>query len=442
MRHANKKKYRMGENMKSIWHDESLRTFPKLMGDKKTDVLIIGGGLAGILTAYYLQQQSVDYILVEKNRICAGITQNTTAKITAQHGLIYHKILKKRGPEIARKYLEANLDACREYEKLCQSGSFDYEKKNNFVYSTRDKRILEAELGALSSIGYFAKLSTDLLLPISTVGAVEFSEQAQFHPVKFISSIIAELTIYERTFVQEVVGKTAITDCGKIYADKVVVATHFPFINKHGSYFLKMYQHRSYVIALKNATGMNGMFVDENRTGYSFREYEDYLLLGGGGHRTGKRSEAWEQLRRFARENYPEAKEIYTWAAQDCVTLDDIPYIGNYSASKKNWYVETGFNKWGMTSSMVAARIIVDLLLEKKNPYAEVFNPSRNMISSQLFINMGEATKNLLTFTGKRCPHLGCSLKWNPKEQSWDCPCHGSRFTVEGEVLDNPANRK
>ena len=230
------------------------------------------------------------------------------------------------------------------------------------------------------------------------------------------------------------------TDRCRIKAKKVISATHFPFINKHGSYFLKLYQHRSYVIALEHAQNVNGMYVDENHTGMSFRNYKDMLFVGGGGHRTGKSGGNWEELRNFAAHNIPNAMERFYWAAQDCMSLDEIPYIGRYSKNTPNLYVAAGFNKWGMTGSMVGAMLLCDMVLEKKNDFADVFNPSRSMLKPQLLSNAFETTKSLLTPTIPRCPHLGCALKWNPAEHSWDCSCHGSRFAEDGRVLDNPAN--
>ena len=236
------------------------------------------------------------------------------------------------------------------------------------------------------------------------------------------------------------VGTTAVTDYGKIHADKIIAATHFPFINKHGSYFLKLYQHRSYMLALENAQNVDGMYVDEYRMGLSFRNYGSLLLLGGGAHRTGKDGGNWSELREFAERNYPDAEEKYFWAAQDCMSLDDLPYIGNYSKNTPNLYAISGFNKWGMTGAMLAAMTLSDMVCGVKNEYAKLFSPSRCIIKPQLFVNGFEAAKNLLTFTEKRCPHMGCALKWNSAEHSWDCACHGSRFSENGKVLDNPAN--
>ena len=427
--------------MRSLWKaTASLPEFPELVGDVRTDVLIVGGGIAGILTAYLLHEKGVRYVLVEKGRICSGTTGNTTAKITFQHGLIYDKILKSDGTEAARKYLAANRAAFDKYAELCGKTDCDYEIKDNYVYSTDDRRKLEKEVEALEKIGYIADLCENVPLPVKTVGAVKFPDQAQFNPLKFLSSVAEGLNIYENTFVREMRGNTAVTDKGKIHADTVIAATHFPFINKHGSYFLKLYQHRSYVIALENAQDVNGMYVDECDTGLSFRNYEGLLLLGGGGHRTGKKGGNWAELRAFAAKKYPDSREKHFWATQDCMSLDGIPYIGRYSAKTHGFYVASGFNKWGMTGSMTAAMLLSDMILGKRNGFASVFDPSRSIVKPQLFINGAEAVCNLLTPSKKRCPHLGCALKWNEAERSWDCACHGARVTEHGRVLDNPAN--
>lgn len=426
--------------MYSIWSDSiKLPSFESLKKDMKTDVLIIGGGLAGILCAYKLHQSNIDYILVEANKICSGITKNTTAKITSQHGLIYHKLVKKFGIARARMYLEANEIALQQYQNMCQSMECSFEIKDSFVYSLDNPNKIEKELKALDKLRFSAEYAENLQLPFQTSGAVTFKNQAQFHPLVFISNIVPDLHIYEHTPIRELAPGLATTDFGKIKATKIIVATHFPFLNKHGSYFLKMYQHRSYVIATENAQNVDGMYVDENEKGLSFRNYNDLLLVGGGSHRTGKHGGNWEELSRFIKKHYPNATETYHWATQDCMTLDGIPYIGPYSKNTSNLFVATGFNKWGMTSSMVAAMILHDLVIEKENPYASVFSPSRTILRPQLAINAWEATTNLLTPTTKRCPHLGCALKWNPQERSWDCPCHGSRFTEDGQLIDNPA---
>lgn len=427
--------------MNSIWSQNThLPKFKSLPGDITTEILIIGGGIAGILCAYFLERQGISYVLVEGKTICSGITKNTTAKITAQHGLIYDKLIKKSGIKQANQYYEANQTAVNQYFELCKDIDCNFEEVSAYVYSLKNRKKLENEVSALEKLGAPVQLSDTAELPFDTVGAVKLDHQAQFDPLKFVDSIVKNLNIYENTFVKQIQENTAITDKGNITAKKIIVATHFPFDNKHGMYFLKMYQHRSYVIALANAAKINGVYVDEAMCGMSFRSFEDLLLIGGGDHRTGKHGGNWAELREFAKKYYPNAKEKYFWATQDCMTLDSIPYIGYYSKNTPDLLVATGFNKWGITSGMVAAMILSDLVTGKENPYAAVFSPSRSMMKPQLLVNGFEATINLLTFTKKRCPHLGCALKWNDIEHSWDCPCHGSRFDENGKVLDNPAN--
>lgn len=427
--------------MKSVWNDNSnIKRFSRLDRDINTDVLIIGGGMAGILTAYFLHQNGVKYVLAEKNRICSGTTQNTTAKITFQHGLIYHKLLKSCGKENARKYLQANKIAFEKYALMCRNIECDYEIKDNYVYSLNNRKKLEDEVRAVDKIGFRSEFCQRVRIPLKTEGAVKFPNQAQFNPLKFVSAIAEGLNIFEDTFVREMIGTTAITNRGTIHAKRVIVATHFPFINKHGSYFLKLYQHRSYVLGLKNAQEINGMYVDENHKGISFRNYGDLLLLGGGGHRTGEKGGGWNELKAFASRCYPHSQTQYYWAAQDCMSLDGIPYIGQYSGSTPNLFTASGFNKWGMTGAMVSAMILSDMIMGNRNNLAEIFSPSRSILKPKLFINGFKAVKNIITPTSKRCPHMGCALKWNKAEHSWDCGCHGSRFDENGKVLDNPAN--
>ena len=426
--------------MISTWSDSTnLPTFDSLTQDIQTDVLIIGGGIAGILCAYMLEQENVNYALVEANRICSGVTKNTTAKITSQHGLIYHKLIQRFGVENARLYLEANESAIRKYQELTQLTDCSFEQKNAFVYALKNEKKIEQELEALHKIGYRAEFAKNLPLPFEVSGAVKFTNQAQFNPLQLLAHIAKPLRIYEHTKVQELAHHTALTPHGKITASKIIVATHFPFLNKHGSYFLKMYQSRSYVLALENAQAVNGMYIDENDKGLSFRNHKNLLLLGGGSHRTGKDGGNWKELSSFAQKYYPNSTVRYKWATQDCMTLDEMPDIGPYSKNTDDLYVATGFHKWGMTSAMVSALLLRDLILEKKNPYQELFSPSRTILRPQLLVNAFETTTNFLIPTTKRCPHLGCALKWNPCERSWDCPCHGSRFTEQGKLIDNPA---
>lgn len=424
----------------SVWSASvHLPEFHALNQDKKTDVLIIGGGLCGILCAYMLKSAGIDYILVEGNKIASGITKNTTAKITSQHGLIYDKLIRSAGKEKAKMYLTANQSALNKYEQLCKKIDCDFEKKSAYTYSLSDRTKIEREVLAVTSLGFPAEFIERIELPFDTKGAVCFPGQVQFNPLKFVAEIAKDLNIYENTFIRDITPHKAITDKAEIIAQKIIVATHFPFINKHGGYFLKLYQHRSYVSAYENAQQLDGMYVDENENGMSFRSYKNLLLIGGGDHRTGKQGGNWRELQGFANKYYPQAQLKYEWATQDCMSLDGVPYIGKYSARTPDLYVGAGFNKWGMTSSMAAAQILCDMVQDKQNELKEVFSPQRSILKPQLFVNGLESTINLLTPTPRRCPHLGCALKWNKAEHTWDCPCHGSRFEKDGTLIDNPS---
>ena len=427
---------------KRLWLDNiELPEFEKLNKDIKTDVLIIGGGIAGILTAYFLTNSGIDCVLVEKNRICHGVTSGTTGKITSQHGLIYADLVKKFGINKAKGYLKANNSAVDSYKELCKKIECDFEIKDNYVYSLNNYK-LSSEIDALGKIGYNAEFVDVKKLPVANFGAVKFANQAQFHPIKFLSKIAGKLKIFENTLVTSVDGNKVTTNQGNIIAENIVVATHFPFIDSSGSYFLKLYQHRSYAIALSNVKDINGMYVSDRNSGLSFRNYKDLLILIGGSHRTGKNGGSYNEIEQFARIHYPQSKIVYRWATQDCMSLDSVPYIGKYSKNTANMYVATGFNKWGMTGAMTAATLLCDMITGNKNEFEEIFSPSRSILTPQLALNGFESTLNLLSPFGKRCTHLGCKLKWNRVERTWDCPCHGSRFTSDGDVIDNPANKE
>ena len=314
--------------MESIWTQNIEKpNFAPLKKDIKTDVLIIGGGLTGILCAHMFSRAGIECVLCEADRICDGITKNTTAKITLAHGLIYDKMVKRFGLDKTRDYYLWQSAALDKYRELCKNTDCDYEEKSSYVYSLSDKQRLEREAEALTKIGAKAEITSTPELPFSTAGAVKIDNQAQFHPLKFAYALSQKLPIYENTKVLELTPYGALTNRGKIHAKRIVVATHFPILNKHGSYFIKLYQHRSYVLALKGAKNVRGMYVDENDKGLSFRSYKDILLLGGGSHRTGKQGGSWQELSAFASTHYDGADEICRFATQDCMTLDSIPYI-------------------------------------------------------------------------------------------------------------------
>lgn len=437
--------------MKSIWSESS--SFPErksLKGDIVVDAVVIGAGMAGLLTAYFLKNQGLKVAVLEGSITAGGVTKNTTAKITCQHDLIYDKLIRNFGVEQAAQYALANQRAIRMYRDIISESHIDceFETKPAYLYTLDHTDELEAEMKAVCTLDIDAEYTSNTGLPFEVKAAIKFQNQAQFHPLQFLKAISADLDIYEHTMAREIRDNIIITDHGRATADYVVVATHFPFINVPGWYFARMHQERSYVLALENAAQLEGMYLDADPNGYSFRNYGDLLFLGGAAHRTGKHplEGSYDQLRSAAKEYFPRSVEVSHWSAQDCMTLDNVPYIGRYSAATPNMYVATGFRKWGMTTSMVSAMILSDLICGRENDCADVFSPQR--------FRAGASMKNLLIdgthsvagltaglFSGpsRKCPHLGCRLQWNPDEQTWDCPCHGSRFTSGGNLLNNPA---
>ena len=267
--------------MGSIWEtDISIKRFPQLTNDTETDVLVIGGGMAGVLTTFMLQKAGVEVMLCEAEVVANGTTKNTTAKLTSQHGLIYHKLIHEFGKKKAGLYLRANEEALSAYRQLCAGIDCDFEEKSNYIYTLDNDKKIEKELHALRLLGFPAERADDLPLPFPIAGAVRFPCQGQFHPLKFLSGIVKKLHIFEHTRTRELKltngGITAVTSGGTVRAKRVIVATHFPFLNKHGAYFVKLYQHRSYVIALENAPALDGMYLDDDKKGLSFRNHNGH----------------------------------------------------------------------------------------------------------------------------------------------------------------------
>ena len=371
--------------MESIWtNNTGKKDFEMLSRNQKTNTVVIGGGMAGVLTAYYLQQVGVPVIVLEANRVKSGQTRKTTAKITSQHNLIYEKLLRVFGKEKAIHYARANEKAIDAYEQLIEKEKIDcgFVRCSSFLFSRTGEELLRAEEKAAEQLHLPVRYTQKTELPFSVAGALEFQNQAKFHPLHFLYHLADQLTVYEKTKVLRVDGN-----------------------------------------------------------GLSFRSQGDILLFGGGSHRTGKNKKGgkYEMFREKAEEFWHGCRETACWSAQDAMTLDGVPYIGKFSGKKENWYVATGFGKWGMTGSMLAAMILSDLVQEKNNEYSTVFLPSRNMLKQQLISNLGHALVGIGRIGGKRCSHMGCVLQWNKEEQTWECPCHGSRFDFMGKNLYDPA---
>ncbi|MEE0980974.1 MAG: FAD-binding oxidoreductase, partial [Acutalibacteraceae bacterium] len=353
--------------MQSVWFENINKPeFDSLDGNCETDVLIIGGGLAGILCAYMLEQKGVDYLLIEADRICCGVTADTTAKVTAQHGLIYDKIISKYGLEYAREYYNLNSNAVKIYRDLCKKYDCNFETKSAYVYSLEESEDIKNEIEAYRAIGIPFDIVTQTPLPLDIYKAIRLDNQGQINPLELLFKISENLNIREKTKLINLDDTSAETDCGRIKYKRAVFTTHFPILNKHGLFSLKMYQDRSYVIALENAQDVDGMYIDASGKGLSFRNYRNLLLLGGGSHRTGKKGGSYTELLQFTKTHYPNANIRNQYATQDCMTLDSMPYIGQYSKKTPNLFVATGFNKWGFTSAMVAAELLCDMLTNSK----------------------------------------------------------------------------
>lgn len=448
--------------MESIWtRGTGMKKRRILSGDKRIHTAVIGGGLAGILTAYRLQKQGVPVIVLEANEIGSGQTKDTTAKITSQHNLMYDRLLQSFGEKLAGQYARANEKAINDYERIIKEEqiSCQFTRCPSYLYSCRKTDVLKKEAEAAKKLGIYAAYEEDCELPFPVTGVTRFDNQARFHPLEFVKALSEKIAVYENTKVLRVKDHKIETEQGTVTAEKIVFATHYPFMNMPGYYFARMYQERSYVLALKNTMKLEGMYLGIDADGLSFRPQDDILLLGGGSHRTGGNREGgrYQMLRDRAVNLWPDCREIAHWSAQDCMTLDGIPYIGQFASKTPDWYVAAGFGKWGMTSSMVSARIIADTIVGRSCHNADIFSPERKITAKavgKFFLHslhtasgLGKRllpAKKRKTGDGqhtvvRRCPHMGCRLEWNPEEKTYECPCHGSRFNKNGELLDNPA---
>lgn len=440
--------------MESLWRKQTGEIKANLESDQiHWDVIVIGAGMAGILTAYYLQEQGKKVLVLEANEIASGQTERTTAKITSQHGLKYSTLIKTVGKEKAKMYAKANEKAIDEYERLIKHLNIEcqFERVPAYLYTTQNDKKLIKEGKAAASIGIDVFYENETELPFVIKGAIGFPNQAQFSPLLLMKHLCQNLNIKEHARVTDIIENQVFTEKEVFSAKQIVVATHYPFIDIPGFYFLRQHQERSYVLALSGCKELKGMYYCIDKDGLSLRQAGEYLLLGGSSHRTGdnKAGGAYEFLEKAKRHYFSESKVAARWSAQDCMPHDGIPFIGRYSMFKSNLYVATGFQKWGMTSSMIAAMLLRDEICGNASPYAELFTPQRFYFRAGIvnfLIDMGVSTKGL--FRGwilrkkPKCPHMGCELVWNPDEKSWDCPCHGSRFEKDGELLDNPAEKE
>lgn len=491
-----------GRSPQSYWIASApQKNYSALGHDLSVDLAIVGGGAVGISTAYMLCKKGLRIAILEADHILHGTTGHTTAKITSQHGLIYHKTEKNISMEFARQYADANETAINTIAQIIRDNRIDCDffRQSAYIYTNQDDYIdrIGKESMAAAALGIEACYLDKIPLPFPVKAAVRFDHQAQFHPLKYFLSLAETITkygcnIYENT---RIVGiekgdRYVLTtnDGKKVTADKVVIASHYPFYNKPRMYFARLWADKSYALAIRtNEAYPGGMYITAEEPGRSFRSLqcdgEELVIIGGEHHKTGLSKDTnshYQALSDYANEIYTVQNIPYRWSTQDCMTLDNIPYVGQFKSNTPNLYIATGFGKWGMTNSIASSLILRDMILVGKSPWQEVYNPSRHTIAAStktFLVQNTSVAKELLKgklspapegfdlqpgegkivkIDGKKsgvykddqgsvhivnttCPHMGCELVWNPAERSWDCPCHGSRFSYDGDIIEGPA---
>lgn len=497
--------YNFPNHTQSYWTDEShLPSFPSLDQNIDVDVVIIGGGITGITSAYLLTNEGFQVAILESDRLLNGTTGHTTAKISAQHGLIYDELISNIGRSKARLYYEANINALHFMEETIQKQHIDcnFKKQDAYMYATTDESAqkLEKESHAYEKIGIDGALTNDMPLDIPIKKALTMKNQAQFHPLKYLAHLVNVITekgghVFENTTAVNIeTGKQPVVltrDNARVTANQVLICSHFPFYEGLGLYSTRMYADRSYVIAAKTKKDFpGGMYISADKPTRSLRSVningEEMVLIVGEDHKTGQgidTREHYNALLTFGEQTFGIEEVMYHWSAQDLITLDKIPYIGEITAGHSNILIATGYRKWGMSNGTAAALLFRDMLLEKDNKYAEVFTPSRfyahpslknflvqnaNVVSELIkgklqITNLDPHTLAhdegaIISIEGERkgaykdetgelhivdttCTHIGCEVEWNSGERTWDCPCHGSRFSYTGDVIEGPAEK-
>ena len=477
------------------------RGFPQLDRPLSVDVAVLGGGIVGISTALLLKRAGMTVAVVEADRVGAGVTGHTTAKLSSLHGLTYDRLASSFGDDGARAYGEANQAGIEQIAQWVESEAIDcdFRRKPNYTYVTSRERLedVEREVAAAQRAGLPASYTEETDLPYPVAGAIRFEAQAEFHPRRFLLAL-AELIpgdgshVFERTrahAVSEGRPSRVQTTGAPLTAGHVVVATHFPFLDR-GLYFARIHPERSYALGVRvRGATPQGMYISADQPTRSVRSHPfpdgEVLIVGGEGHKTGQggdTAERYRALERFAREHWDVESIDYQWASQDNESVDHVPYIGKFAPHSSRLYTATGFRKWGLAQGVAAAMILEDLILGRDNPWASLYDPGRlkplasakDLVKENVNV-AGRFVGDRVTKRGGRdaaglapgegaianldgdrvaafrdedgalhavsptCTHLGCQLTWNSGDRSWDCPCHGSRFSPDGEILHGPA---
>jgi glycine/D-amino acid oxidase-like deaminating enzyme/nitrite reductase/ring-hydroxylating ferredoxin subunit len=484
----------------SFWlHNLPDTVYPSLEEEIDADVAIIGGGIAGITSAILLKDLGLTVSLLEAGKIGKGVTGFTTAKITVAHNLIYNNLISRKGLDNAQKYAEANQSAMSKIESLSNEKGIecDFRHRDCYIYTeySDEVEMLENEADAAARSGLNADYIEDVEAPFEVKGAVKYRDQAEFHPQKYLTGLACcingdESHVFENTRAINIhrgnINKV-VTDKGSINAKNVIIATHYPFYDP-GLIFTRMSTNRSYALGFTSHDPFpEGMYIGTSPT-YTYRkapsEEGEIIIASGASHKVGHPNDTikyYRRLKNHARKRFNIDSIFYHWSTQDNMTTDRVPYIGKACKFSDNIFVATGFNKWGMTLGTVAAMLLKDLILEIHNPWTSLFDPSRiQSVNGHNFIQHNlDVTKEYLkdytfnrefvddavlypgdgkllqTYDGKVavykdqkenlhqlspiCTHLGCMVKWNNAEESWDCPCHGSRFDIDGKVIHGPA---
>jgi glycine/D-amino acid oxidase-like deaminating enzyme/nitrite reductase/ring-hydroxylating ferredoxin subunit len=441
----------------SLWFEGRARAERQpLDRDIGVDAAVVGAGIVGLTTALLLEREGMSVAVLEMRHVAAGATGYTTAKLSSLHGLSYAKLAKSLGREPARIYGEANEAGIARVFELADELEIDCElrRKPNYTYTEDPAEVdrVREEAEVARELGLPASFTDELELPFPVAGAVRFEQQAEFHPVRYAEGIAAALEgrIFEDTMVTGIgSGKVGTARGPRVSADHVVVATHLSFLDR-GLYFARCHPERSYIVAGRVAGRPDGMYLSTESPAHSIRAHGDWLLVGGESHKTGQADAAqrYERLGAWARERFSLEPEL-RWATQDQMPVDGVPYVGRHDRLSPNIWVATGFKKWGLAMGTAAAELLAAQIAGRDHPWSALFDPNRvrARASATTFAKENAnvayhfVADRVLKHGAPRCTHLACLLDWNSAEETWDCPCHGSRFAATGEVIEGPAVR-